>query len=64
MIHEKHIKDLMFAQEEIYNKLEQYPLLDEDLYSKYEYEENTYYCDKCKKDTYHIESVCDICQEG
>jgi thioredoxin-related protein len=27
-------------------------------------EEGTYYCDKCKKDTYHIESVCDICQEG
>ena len=63
MIHEKYVNDLNFAQEEIYNKLEDYPILDEGLFSEYEYEENTYYCNKCKKDTYHIEGICDICLE-
>jgi len=64
MIHEKYVNDLQFAQKEIYDKLEEYPLLDEELYSEYEYEENIYYCNKCKKDTYHLEGVCDICQEA
>jgi len=63
MIHKKDINSLVYAIDNIIKPLNDYPILDENLYSEYEIEENTFFCDNCKKDTYHFEGICEVCNK-
>lgn len=61
LIHQSNKDALQFAIEHIHEPLQDYPILNDMLWSEYEHEENTYYCPTCQKDTYHQENICTIC---